>query len=131
MDSVDEVLAGLREQREKLTREQEKLAQELARVEKAIAALEGSLGESRTAAAAAPAVPPYAYLTLYEAVAHYLSTEEEPRTSSEIAAALRAGGFKTRSRRLAATVVTMLSRKEAHRFGIQRTPDRKRWTSSR
>lgn len=131
MDTVDEMLAQLRQQREKLTQEQEKLVQELARVEKAIAALEGSLDESRTAAAAAPALPPYAYLTLYEAVAHYLSTVKEPRTSGQIAAALRAGGFKTRSQRLAATVVTMLGRNEARQYGIRRTPDKKRWTSSR
>jgi hypothetical protein len=119
MDSVDEMLAALREQREKL-------AQELARVEKAIAALEGTLDESRVAAAA-PATPPYAYLTLYEATAHYLAQENGPRTSRQIADALRAGGFKTRSRRLASTVSTMLARKDARGTGIRRTRDKKKW----
>lgn len=120
MDTVDEMLAQLRQQREKLT-------QELARVEKAIAALEGSFDESRVAAAAAPAIPPYAYLTLYEAAAHYLASANEPRTSRQIADALRAGGFKTRSQRLASTVATMLVRKEARLSGIKRTRDKKKW----
>jgi hypothetical protein len=119
MDSVDEMLAGLKEQ-------QVKLARELARVERAIAALEGSLDESVIAAsAAAPA--PYVRLTLYEATAHYLASANEPRTSREIADALREGGFKTRSRRLPTTVATMLSRPEARYAGIRRTRDKKKW----
>ena len=119
MDSVDEVLANLKEQREKLARE-------LARVEKAIAALEGSLDESRAAAAR-----PYVYLTLYEAAAQYLADANEPRTTRQIADALRAGGFKTRSRRFTSTVSTMLGRKDARHAGIRRTPDRKHWTCTR
>ena len=123
MDSVDEVLAGLREQ-------QKKLATELARVERAIAALEGSLDEGFIAAAAVQARP-YAALTLYEATAHYLASSSEPRTSREIAESLRTGGFKTRSRRLSSTVTTMLTRTEARRHGIRRTRDKKRWTYRR
>ena len=119
MDSVDEVLAGLREQ-------QKKLALELSRVERAIAALEGSFDESRVAAQAA-AAQPYVRLTLYEATAHYLATANEPRTSRQIADALRAGGFITRSRRFPTTVATMLARSEARRAGIRRTRDKKRW----
>ena len=122
MDSVDEVLAGLREQ-------QKKLALELSRVERAIAALEGSLDGSRVARAAA--AQPYVTLTLYEATAHYLATVKEPRTSRQIADALRAGGFITRSSRFVATVTTMLSRREAKRAGIRRMRDKKRWAYRR
>ena len=117
MDSVDEVLAGLREQ-------QKKLAVELARVERAIAALEGSLD-------AAAAAQPYLTLTLYEATAHYLATVNEPRTSRQIADALRAGGFITRSSRFPTTVATMLARPGAKRAGIRRTRDKKGWVYRR
>jgi hypothetical protein len=118
MDSVDAVLAGLREQ-------QAKLATELARVERAIAALEGSLDGSApaTAAAAAPPPKPYTTLTLYQATVHYLRSVKEPRTARQIAEALRAGGFRTRSARLSAIVATMLGREEARRAGIRRTRD--------
>lgn len=119
MDSVDEMLATLREQREKL-------AQELARVEKAIAALEESFDETHAASKR-----PYAYMTVYEATAHYLANAKEPRTTRQIAEALRAGGFKTRSRRFVSTVSTMLGRKDARHAGIRRTPDKKRWTCGR
>lgn len=123
MDSVDEVLAGLREQ-------QKKLATELARVERAIAALEGSL-DGTFVAAAAVEPRPYAALTLYEATASFLAYSNEPRTSREIADALRAGGFRTRSAKLASTVATMLARTEARRYGIRRTRNGKAWTYRR
>jgi hypothetical protein len=128
MDSVEAVLAGLREQREKL-------ALELARVERAIAALEGSLDGSAVPAAAAAAVAsparPYESLTLYEATVHYLRTVNEPRTSRQIAEALHAGGFRTRAQRFPSIVATMLGREDAARyFGIRRTRDKKRWFCS-
>jgi hypothetical protein len=118
MDSVDVVLEGLREQREKL-------ALELARVDRAIAALEGSLDGSAPAIAASAAPPPkpYAQLTLYQATVHYLRSVSEPRTARQIADALRAGGFRSRSRRLSAIVATMLGREEARHAGIRRTRD--------
>lgn len=121
MDSVDTVLTGLREQREKL-------AQELERVDRAIAALEGSLDGRAPAAAAAAAPParPYAMLTLYEATVHYLRSVQEPRTARQIAEALRAGGFRTRSPRLSAIVATMLGREEARQAGIRRTRDNRK-----
>jgi hypothetical protein len=109
MDKVDEVLAGLRE-------EQQRLTQELARVEQAIASLEGSTGAR-----------PYTMLNLYEATAHFLSAAGQPKTVREIATALRAGGFKTRSAQFTATVGTMLRRPSARDFGIRLTSDRKRW----
>jgi hypothetical protein len=114
MDRVDEVLASLREERERLTAE-------LQRVERAIAALDG---QSIQAIAARP----YAMLNVYEAAAHFLAQAGEPKTTREIANALRAGGFRTRSERFTATVGTMLSRqKSASYFGIRRTSDKKRW----
>jgi hypothetical protein len=109
MDRVDEVLAGLRE-------EQQRLRAELARVEEAIASLEGT-----------NASQPYARLNVYEAVAHYLATAGEPKTTGEIADALRAGGFKTRSTRFANTIRTMLRRGAPHGSGIRRTSDGNRW----
>lgn len=123
MDSVDEVLAGLKEQ-------QQKLAAELARVERAIAALEGSL--DGTLVAAADVEPrPYAAMTLYEATAYFLAYSKEPRTSREIADALRAGGFKTRSAKFASIVATMLARKDARLYGIRRTRNGNGWTYRR
>jgi hypothetical protein len=123
MDSVDEVLAGLKARREELARE-------LARVEKAIQALEGSLDGS-TEESRAAAKRPYAYLTLYEATAQYLAKENAPRTTRQIADALRAGGFRTRSRRFTSTVSTMLGRQDARHAGIRRTADQKHWTCKR
>ena len=117
MDSVDEVLGGLREQ-------QAKLAHELARVERAIAALEGSLDGSAMARAAEPAPPPYATLTLYQAAVHHLRSVNAPQTARQIADALQAGGFRTRSRRFTAIVATMLGRKEARQAGIRLRRDK-------
>jgi hypothetical protein len=112
MDRVDQVLASLREERDRL-------AAELARVEQAIASLEGN--------ATAAAVRPYALLTLYEATEHYLKSAGEPKTTREIAIALRNGGFRTRSPYLTGIVSTMLRRPVAKQFGIRNTRDGKRW----
>ena len=111
MDRVDEVLASLREERERLVGE-------LARVEQAIASLEGST----------PAARLYAMHNAYEAAAHYLASVGEPRTTRQIADALVAGGFKTRSSNFTTILGTMLRRTEsARQAGIHRTADQKRW----
>ena|ERR1041385_3442805 len=128
MGKVDEVLVELRQERERL-------AAELARVERVIAALEeapatvADVAERAPAAQAnlPPGVGPYSLLDIYEATAHYLSTVDTPKNSTEIAAALRAGGFKTRSRNLVNTVRVMLRRKDGRSTGISVTGDGKRW----
>lgn len=115
MDRVDEVLASLKEERTRLRAE-------LERVENAIASLE-SAGTVRQAAPR-----PYAMMNVYEATAHYLAEAGQPKTTREIAAALLAGGFKTRSARFASTIVTMLQRREtSSQYGIRRTTNKKRW----
>jgi hypothetical protein len=134
MARVDEVLAELRQERERLVAE-------LARVDRVIAAVEevGAVGPPDSAATAAPVpakvtqaawppgVGPYSLLDIYEATRHYLSTSDRPKNWTEIAAALRAGGFKTRSRNLVNTVRGMLRRKDGRSTGISMTKDGKRW----
>jgi len=124
MGKVDEVLAEMR-------RERERLAAEIARVDRVIAALEETSGAAAAAPAAQvswpPGVGPYSLLDIYEATAHFLSTVDRPKSSTEIAAALRAGGFKTRSKNLVNTVRVMLRRKDGRSTGISVTSDGKRW----
>jgi hypothetical protein len=141
MGKIDEVLAEMRQERERL-------AAELARADRVIAALEeggavvaaGGKGVATVppGAAAPPAasgaqaswprgVGPYSLLDVYEATAHYLSTVDTPKNSTEIAAALRAGGFKTRSRNFVNTVRVMLRRKDGRSTGLSVTKDGKRW----
>jgi len=141
MGRVDEVLVEMR-------RERERLAAELARVDRVIAALEETGGHPDSGermlpggagAAAAngpqrnlpPGVGPYSLLDIYEATAHYLSTVDGPKSSTEIAAALRAGGFKTRSKNLVNTVRVMLRRKDGRSTGISVTADGRRWFVAR
>jgi hypothetical protein len=62
----------------------------------------------------------------YAAAAEYLAAVGEPRTPREIADALVAGGFRTRSKNFTASVRTMLSR-ERGTMGIEQTPDGRRW----
>ena len=82
-------------------------------------------------AAAEPARPetPYAEWDLYEATTLYLATVGVPQTARQIADALRAGGFKTRSIDFAGTVRTMLHRRPTR--GIRLTSDGKRWVFTR
>jgi hypothetical protein len=127
MGKVDEVLAEMQ-------RERERLEAELARVDRVIAALEerGAVAvQMEERIAMEPSLPrgvgPYSLLDIYEAAAHYLSTVDSPKNSTEIAAALRAGGFKTRSRNLVNTVRVMLRRKHGRSTGILVTSDGKRW----
>jgi hypothetical protein len=141
MGKIDDVL-------EEMRRERERLVADLSRVDRVIAALEeggavvagGETGVANvppgaaatTAASAAQAslprgIGPYTLLDIYEATAHYLSTVDTPKNSTEIAAALRAGGFKTRSRNFVNTVRVMLRRKDGRSTGISVTKDGKRW----
>jgi len=138
MGKIEDVLAEMRQERERL-------AADLSRVDRVIAALEegGAFvgGDetivppgtaATTAAIAAQAslprgIGPYTLLDIYEATAHYLSTVDTPKNSTEIAAALRAGGFKTRSRNFVNTVRVMLRRKDGRSTGISVTKDGKRW----
>ena len=134
MGKADEVLAEMRQERQRL-------AAEMARVERVIAALEvaGAVADGAeeqrammdapddARASLPPGVGPYSLLDIYEATARYLATVDSPKSSTEIAAALRAGGFKTRSKRLVNTVRVMLRRKDGRTTGISTTKDGKRW----
>jgi hypothetical protein len=123
MGRVDEVLAEMR-------RERERLVAEFARVDRVIAALEEPVraadGEERVAGSLA-GVGPYSLLNIYEATAQYLSTVDESKNSTEIVAALGAGGFKTRSKNFVNTVRVMLCRTDDRAIGISVTSDGKRW----
>ena len=130
MSKITEVIAELRD-------EQARLKLELSRIERVLEALEGTLvsgREERAAAAPAPAAaepPPeaqYAQWDLYEATTLYLAGVGEPKTARQIADALRAGGFKTRSRDFAGTVRTMLRRRPTR--GIRVTSDGRCWVYS-
>ena len=136
MSKITEVIAELHE-------EQARLKLELSRIERVLEALEGTVasdrGERAAPAGPAPAAeappseehPPerkYAEWDLYEATTIYLAGCGEPQTARQIAEALRAGGFKTRSRDFAGTVRTMLHRRPTR--GIRLTSDGKRWVYS-
>jgi hypothetical protein len=149
MKKVTEVLEALREERRRLLAE-------VAGVERAIAALREVLGEDDAADLPAPRRPevqelprtgapvepgdggtasepvppgPYAeYTGFYEAAAHYLSQVGEPKTSAEIAEALRAGGYPTRAKNFKASVRTMLNRDlYAQDYGIHEVEGTGRW----
>lgn len=130
MGKIDDVLAEMRQERDRL-------ALELARAERVIAALEEAAAgaivvrSSGTATEGRVNVPqgvgPYSLLDIYEATRHYLLTVDTPKNSTEIAAALRAGGFKTRSKSLVNTVRVMLRRKDGRTTGISVTKDGTRW----
>lgn len=121
---------------------------EVSRIDRAIAALEDAAGpgpaasdakpagEDAKPAAAAPVVypqdaygrkpGPYSMLLLCEAAAMYLAAEGAPRSSREIADALRAGGYRTTSTHFTNTVQKMLV-KSGSEAGIRRTANRKKW----
>ena len=133
MGKIEDVLAEMRQERDRL-------ALELARADRVIAALEeaatGAIVVRSSTATGPPAegranlprgVGPYSLLDIYEATWHYLSTVGTPKNSTEIAAALRAGGFKTRSKNLVNTVRVMLRRKDGRTTGISVTKDGTRW----
>jgi hypothetical protein len=106
MSTVAQVLQTLRD-------EASRLRTELDGVERAIAALEGT-APSVPVEAPEPVAGPYASLPFFEAVQLYLSTADRPKHSTEIAAALRAGGFPTRAKDFEASVRTMLRRSGIH-----------------
>lgn len=128
-----------------LIRERDRLAAELAHVEGAIAALRKAMEGSpavEVQAAPAPARPellppppqpamfsgPYAGLDFYQAAAVYLAAAGEPKTSREIADALKAGGYFTIASNFRASVRTMLNRHlSARPAGIHRAEDGERW----
>ena len=131
MSRIADVLAALRAERQDLLNE-------VSRIDRAIAALEDAAGPGLIAAAAAAAnypadaygrrPGPYSMLRVAEAAAIYLAEAGVPKTSTEIAAALRAGGVRTTStpRTFTDTVQKML-RKSGAEFGIRHTSDYKRW----
>lgn len=122
MDKIEEVLAELRE-------EEKMLSTELAGVKHAIAVIERALAGGAKPALA-PDPRPYVDMELYEAVALILAEAGEPKNSSEIADALRAGGFPSRAEKLNSTVLTMLKRTDrASAWGIRRikSGNRMRW----
>lgn len=126
MDKIAAVLAELRE-------EQARLAGELARIGRVIEVLTEAMEAPAMMIPIAPPPPPparigYEKMTLYEATAAYLATVDEPQTSRQIADALRAGGFKTRSSNFAGTVRTMLRRHPTK--GIRATSDGSRWVGT-
>jgi hypothetical protein len=144
MDNVAAVLAELEEERRRLW-------MELARVERVISVIEDfahpapriAIAEAEPITVLAlpevPALPPppppppakpqpYAALNVYEAAAAYLSAVGKPKNAREIADALVAGGFRTRSRYFTNIIGTMLRRQEStrpHRISV--TADGKRW----
>jgi hypothetical protein len=131
MSKVADVLRALRE-------EESRLRVELAGVERAIRSLEEVLTAEAEAeepqvvvAAAAeparlspPAETPYSWLRFNEAAATHLASVKEPQTARQIAEALIAGGFPTRSKDFQASVRTMLNR-ASRSDGIERTADGK------
>jgi hypothetical protein len=130
MNRVVEVLRALQEERRSLVIE-------LSRIDRAIAALEVALEPGELPPPQLPvtgaAVPPpkaesqpYAMLKFYEAAADYLASVQEPKTVREIADALVAGGFRTRSKNFASSVRTMLGRMIRNSEGMEQGPDR-RW----
>jgi hypothetical protein len=141
MGKIDDVLAEMRQERERLVADLSRVDRVIAALEEGAAAETGDEtgmanvppGAAATRAASAaqaslpPGIGPYTLLDIYEATAHYLSTVDTPKNSTEIAAALRAGGFKTRSRNFVNTVRVMLRRRDGRSTGISVTKDGKRW----
>jgi hypothetical protein len=138
MDNVTAVLAELQE-------EHRRLSAELARVERVIDVIVALSGAEPLVRAAAPvlllaapdpppppvlaaATLPYLTMNAYEAVAAHLAEAKVPQTSRQIADALVAGGYPTRSTYFANVLATMLRRKESTRqYRISVTADGRRW----
>jgi hypothetical protein len=138
MDHVTDVLAELHDERRRL-------AAELARVERVIGVIEELSGteprllvsdpapnavalKAPTPSAPAPASLPYVTMNVYEAVAAHLAEVQEPQTSRQIADALVAGGYPTRSSYFCNALGTMLRRKDSTRqYRISVTGDGRRW----
>jgi len=134
MNTIAEVAAKLRAERQNLL-------VELSRIDRVLAALGEAAGlEPIPAAPATTAHPlvvyptdvlgrtpgPYSMLSVCEAAAVYLASVGEPKTSREIADALRAGGLRTTAKSLTDTVQKMLRRSGSY-CGISATSNKKRW----
>ena len=138
MDNVTTVLAELHDERRRLLAE-------LARVERVIGLIEELSGteprlmvtdpaadvvasKAPRPPAPAPASLPYVTMNVYEAVAAHLAEVKEPQTSRQIADALVAGGYPTRSSYFCNALGTMLRRKNSTRqYRISVTDDGRRW----
>jgi hypothetical protein len=140
MDNVTAVLAELQEERRRLLAE-------LARVERVIDVVSELSGaeprlmvaapESAVVAPGPPPPPPrlpttaslpYVTMNVYEAVAAYLVDAQKPQTSRQIADALVAGGYPTRSSYFCGALGTMLRRKDSTRaYRISVTADGRHW----
>jgi len=137
MSSIADVLAALRDERKQLLNE-------VSRIEHWIAAIEDVAGMAPVPPATLEQPPaahypvdalgrrpgPYSMLSVCEAAALYLAEAGEPKTTGEIGAALKAGGFRTSAVRFTDTVQKML-KASASRFGIRRAADHKRWFVAR
>jgi hypothetical protein len=132
MSRIAEALAALRNGREALLNE-------VSRIDQVIAALEDGSEIEPMLSVMAEQYPedalgrkpgPYSMLSVCEAAALYLAETGEPRTSAQIAAALKAGGYATTSVYFVNTVQKML-RAYASRQGISRSHDHKRWFVTR
>jgi len=130
MSRIAEVLAALRNTREALLNE-------VSQIDRVIAALEGAPEPALVQREAVVQYPedafgrkpgPYSMLSVCEAAALYLREAGVPKTTGEIAAALKAGGFRTTAARFTDTVQKML-RASASRYGIRQAG--KRWMSAR
>ena len=131
MSRIAEVLAALRDERQTLLAE-------VSRIDRAIEALEDAAGTGPIRASAGTSAGtyqedpygrmpgPYSLCSPCEAAAVYLAAAGEPKTSSEIATALVAGGIRTTSKRFADTLHKAL-RQNGSYYGIRQTSNGKRW----
>jgi hypothetical protein len=114
--------ATLRETLAVLEARQAALAAELAHLEPVIASLRklAGSGDSRPPGPppAAKPVPegPYAKMDVLTAARHFILSAGTSQSSREIADGLKAGGYRTRSRRFTSTVSTILNRGAAAGF---------------
>lgn len=142
MDTVADVLARLRAERERLSAELlgveraivalETVAQPVAMPPEAAAAPPPDLARELPAVLRepepAPPPGPYARLSFYEAVAAYLQVEGQPKTVREIAEGLLAGGYPTDATNFRASARTMLRMPiSASPFGIYPSEDGERF----
>lgn len=139
MSRIAEVLAALREKRQDLLNEVSQIDRAIAAIEEVVrtGTLDDDAAGTRTVEATTTQYPPdqlgrqpgpYSMLSICEGAALYLAEVGEPKTSREIAAALRAGGFPSTSKYFTEIVQKML-RSSGSRHGIRR--DRKGWLVKR
>jgi hypothetical protein len=141
MDHVTSVLAELQDERRRLLAELTRVDRIISVIGELTGAEPQELIADATPFVAAPAPPPprppsapaaaslpYVTMNVYEAVAAHLAEVKEPQTSRQIADALVAGGYPTRSSYFCNALGTMLRRKDSTRtYRISVTPDGRRW----